>query len=89
MELGCSRSSQPVPGMWGHLSSFYPSCLLFILLDQDPFRESQTPGVGQEPLTSARECVYSGGANVLGVRYRSDPGEDATFHPQVYAGSST
>lgn len=31
-----STSSQPVPGMWGHLSSSCPSCLFFILLDQGP-----------------------------------------------------
>lgn len=31
-----SYSSLPVPGMWGHLGTSHPFCLLFTLLDQDP-----------------------------------------------------
>jgi hypothetical protein len=43
--------------------------------------------VGREPLTSAGEFVYSGGANVLGVRHHCGPGKDATSTPTCMLGA--
>lgn len=80
MELVCSLPAPDLSlecgGAWvpPTFSVCFSSSLIEIRL-----WESQTPAVGRDPLTSAGEFVYSGGANVLSVRYGSDPGEDAVF----------